>query len=128
MTGLDFGIEQIPGGANYTAPHQLNPGGTTQVPAPTIAFTGVDAEDGTYVTGLSGRKVTITTPGANADLYYNGVKVTTTTTYTGFNPALLTIDPTGATPTTPSNVTAVFTYSVFDNANEPSVAKTITMP
>ncbi len=126
VTNQNFGIEQIPAGSNYTVPSQLNPGGTTTVPVPTVVFTGNDPEDGTYPTGLSGKKITLT-PGVNGDLYYNGTKITTTTTYTSFDPTKLTLDPTGLTPLAQSRDTATFTYSVYDNANVPSVPKTITM-
>ncbi len=127
ITNQNFGIEQIPAGANYTAASQLNPGGTTAVPVPVVAFTGVDFEDGTYPNGLSGRKVTLA-PGTNGNLYYNGTAVTSATTITNFDPTKVTIDPTGPNPTSQVSVTSTFFYSVYDAANQPSPAMCIILP
>jgi hypothetical protein len=124
LINQNFGIEQIPVANNFTATAQVNPGGTGTVVVPSAAFTGTDAEDGAYTAGLSGKKVTLN-PATNGTLYYNGVAVSSSTTITGFNPALVTLDPAGATQT---GVTPTFTYSVFDAANQPSAAKTISLP
>ncbi|MCY7290950.1 MAG: T9SS type A sorting domain-containing protein, partial [Ferruginibacter sp.] len=101
---------------------QANPGGTIRVAVPIAAFTGSDAEDGAYTAGLSGRKVTLN-PATNGTLYYNNVAVSSSQTYTNFDPALVTMDPTGA-----GAVTTSFTYSVFDAADKPAIPATITMP
>ncbi|MBS1629018.1 MAG: hypothetical protein JST27_03075, partial [Bacteroidetes bacterium] len=122
--GLNFGIEQIPSGAAYTAPSQLNPGGTIKVSIPSVAFTGTDPEDGTYPSGLTGKTVKLT-PGTGGTLYYNNTAVTATQTIANFDPTKVGVDPSG---TTPSLVSSTFSYSVADNAGKFSVPVTITMP
>ena len=119
---VNFGIERIPVVNNFTAASQANPGGTIRVAVPIAAFTGSDAEDGAYTAGLSGRKVTLN-PATNGTLYYNNVAVSSSQTYTNFDPALVTMDPTGT-----GAVTTSFTYSVFDAADKPAIPATITMP
>jgi hypothetical protein len=56
-------------------------------------------------------------------LYYNGTAVTSTTIITGFNPALVTLDPIDGT------ITASFAYTIYDNAlvSAPS-ATTVNVP
>lgn len=126
LTDRNFGIEQTPAGADYTATSQLNPGGTTQVAVPVAAFTGTDPEDGTYTNNLTGRKVTLHPSNASVgDLYYNGTKVTAAQTITSFDPAKVTIDPAG---TAVATITPAFQYQVWDNANVPSPKKTIEIP
>jgi hypothetical protein len=124
---LDFGVQRPPVGANYTAATQQNPGGTIQVSVPTAAFTGTDAEDGSYASGLTGKKVTLT-PGSNGDLYYNGTKLTGATTITSFDPTKVKVDPTGPMPTSFVAVTTTLTYSVFDAGGAASTPTTITLP
>ncbi len=127
VTNANFGIEQPPVGANNTVASQRNPGGTIQVHIPGNVLTGTDLEDGTYPTGLNGKKVTLY-PGTNGDLYYNGTKITTATTIATFDSSKLSIDPTGPNPTGYVAVTSTFMYSVYDAANLPSATKTITVP
>ncbi len=123
-TNANFAIDQIPVANNYTMTAQANPGGTTTVKIPVAAFTGNDPEDGVYATGLNGKKVTLN-PATNGTLFYNGVAVSVSTTITNFDPALLTLDPAGATATA---ITPTFSFSVFDAANQPSAPKTISIP
>jgi hypothetical protein len=124
ITDVNFGAERLPVGAAYTATSQLNPGGTTTVSVPNAAFTGTDGEDGTYTTGLTGKKVTLN-PATNGTLYYNGSPVSAATTITSFNPTLVTIDPAG---TTQVAITPTFTYSVFDAADKASLPATVSVP
>ncbi|QJD77003.1 beta strand repeat-containing protein [Spirosoma rhododendri] len=119
---VNFAIDQIPSGSNYTAANQLNPGGTNTVNVPTAAFTGTDPEDGTYAQGLSGRRVGLG-PATNGTLYYNGTAVTSSIIISSFNPSLVTLDPADGV------VTATFPYTVYDNALVPSAtSNTISMP
>ena len=120
-TGVDFGIEQIPVGAVYTATTLSNPGTTNTVLVPSAAFTGTDGEDGTYSTGLSGRTVRLS-PANNGTLFYNGVAVNTATDFINFDPAVVTTDPADGT------TTVTFNYQVYDNAGVASIAKAINMP
>ncbi|MES2777314.1 MAG: hypothetical protein V4722_24260 [Bacteroidota bacterium] len=122
LVNLDFGIELIPAGADYTAAPQNNPGSTIKVPVPAAAFTGSDPEDGVYPVGLAGRKV-ILNPATNGTLHYNGVPVTHPTNYNNFDPLLVSLDPVDG-----PNIVASFDYRVRDNGNVPSQAKTISLP
>ncbi|XZF16544.1 GEVED domain-containing protein [Chitinophagaceae bacterium MMS25-I14] len=124
ISNIDFGIEKLPVVNSFSVVRQANPGGTTQIPVPQAAFTGNDAEDGVYSSGLSGKTVSLN-PATNGTLYYNGVAVTGSLNITGFNPSLVSIDPAGTGITA---VTPAFSYSVYDNAGRPSAPQTITMP
>ncbi len=112
-----FGFDRLPTAVNVTAASQTNPAGTVKVAVPTIS--GTDPEDASVST------IVLNTLGTNGTLYYNNVATTAGQTITSFNPALLTIDPTGATATT---LVASFTYSVKDAAGLLSPAATVTMP
>jgi hypothetical protein len=116
VTGLDFGIEQLPNSVdqNYTiaAPAQnsfitLNGVGTIASPGP---LAGSDPEDG--VLG-AGRHVVITTVPSNEQLYYNGILVTNNFDITGYNPALMQIKFIDASATATS-----FTYAFVDRAGK----------
>ena len=116
VTGLDFGIEQLPNSnnQNYTIalPVQnymlpLDGIGSIASPGP---LSGSDPEDG--ILG-SGKSVVITSVPSNEQLYYNGVLVTNNLTITNYNPALLDVKFT--------NVAAVatsFTYAFLDAAGK----------
>jgi len=127
VDSANFGLEQKPVSVSYTAVSQLNPGGTITVPVPASAFAGSDLEDGTYSTGLTGKKVTLI-PGSNNNLYYNGSLINSSTTITNFNSSLVALDVTGPNPTGYVAVTATFSYSIYDAAGVSSVPATITMP
>lgn len=92
ITGLDFGIEQLPNSNDQTYTistpvlnsfRTLNGAGTVSSPGP---LTGTDPEDG--VLG-AGKTVVITTIPSNEQLYYNGVLVSNGTTITNYNTGLL---------------------------------------
>ena len=134
VTGVNFGIEQLPNSNTPATTTQVNPTGTTQVQA--VTLTGTDPENGALGTGNS---VQITTLPTNATLYYNGVAVIVGQVITSYNPALLTLDPTfigagtstfnfafidaaGNADPTPATATMIFTDltisgTVFDDAN-----------
>ncbi len=121
-TLVNFGIERIPVVADYTATSQNNPGSSNIVLVPAPAFTGTDAEDGGYPTGLAGRKMRLH-PATNGTLYYNGAAVLAATDFPGFDPALVTVDPVDG-----ASITSSFNYQVYDNANFPSLSKSINIP
>lgn len=125
LKNANFGIEQIPVVTNYSAARQSNPGGTTQVVVPFVTYSGSDAEDGAYTAKLTGKKVTLYAA-TNGTLYYKGVAVSTSTTDNSFDPTQVSMDPAGTTATTA--VSTSFTYAVYDAADMPSTAKTVTMP
>ena len=116
VTGIDFGIEQLPNSnnQNYTigvpalnSYLTLNGPGTAADPGP---LSGSDPEDG--ILG-SGDTVAITSVPSNEQLYYNGVLVTNNTIIIGYNPALLKVKFT--------NINAVvtsFNYAFIDAAGE----------
>jgi hypothetical protein len=124
LPGINFGIDrpitnQPPDTTPLTAAAQLNPGGTATVQVPTLA--GIDPEDGPLGSGSTFRIVTLPT---NADLYYNGVRITIPNfTITNYNPTLLTLDPNDGA------MTVGFTYAAVDAAGQvdPTPA-TVTMP
>jgi len=121
---VDFGIDLRPESADKTAPKQSNPGGTIQVPVPTL--TGSDLEDGTYPgTGVPPIKtIIIETLPTNGTLYYNGVIVPVGRVIANYNPALLTVDP-----TFPGAGTIVFTYAWKDSAQQKDLTPaTVSMP
>ena len=115
VTGIDFGIEQLPGSnnQNYTigvptlnSLLTLNGAGTVASPGP---LSGSDPEDGTLG---SGDTVAITSvPTNNEQLYYNGKLVTANTIIIGYNPALLQIKFTDV-----NEVITSFTYAYIDAA------------
>lgn len=94
VTGLDFGIEQLPDSdpKNYTIMTPplnsfltLNGPNLPSLPGP---LTGSDPEDG--IMG-GGKKVIITQIPSNEELYYNGTLVTNNTTIVNYNIALLQV-------------------------------------
>ncbi len=113
VTNANFGIEQTPTANPVTASSQPNPGNTNQIAVPTLG--GTDPEDPSLT------KVIIQTLPSNGTLYYNGSAVTAGQTISGYNPALLTLDPANG------SITVSFTYSVVDAANEASPAATVSM-
>ncbi|WP_221391115.1 Ig-like domain-containing protein [Dyadobacter sp. NIV53] len=125
VDNANFGIERRPTGTAASAASQPNPGGTATVAIPSTVFNGTDVEDGgAYASNLSGRTV-ILNPATNGTLYYNGVAVSASTSFTNFNPALVSMDPTGTTSTA---LSTSFTYNVVDNAGIPSLNITVTVP
>lgn len=114
VTGIDFGIEQLPNSnnQNYTIGEQalnsfetLNGVGTAGDPGP---LAGSDPEDGTL--GFNG-SVIITSVPANEQLYYGGVLITNNESILNYNPALLQVKW-----TTPAVVSTSFTYAFLDAA------------
>jgi hypothetical protein len=116
MTGIDFGIEQLPNSVDqsYTIAMPvlntvmpLNGSGTVASPGP---LKGSDPEDGTLG---SGKTVVITQVPSNEQLYYNGVLVTNNTTITNYDPNKLSIKFTSNTVTSTS-----FNYAYVDAAGK----------
>lgn len=116
ITGLDFGIEQLPNSVdeNYTIAVPvlntflpLNGAGTVGSPGPLI---GSDPEDGTLG---SGKKVMITAVPSNEQLYYNGALLTNGSVISNYTPSLLQVKFTSITVTSTS-----FTYAYIDAAGK----------
>ena len=116
VTGIDFGIEQLPNSnnQNYTIGMPpintllaLNGFSTVASPGP---LAGSDPEDG--ILG-SGKSVVITSVPANEQLYYNGSLLTNNTTITNYNPALLQVKFTNVSVGSTS-----FTYAYLDAAGK----------
>ncbi|WP_298916374.1 hypothetical protein [uncultured Nostoc sp.] len=118
VTGVNFGIEQLPDTISLSPASQTNPGGTAKVQVPTLA--GTDPEDGTLGSGKTFKIVTLPT---NGTLTYNGIAVTTGQTISNYNPALLQLDPNDGA------ITVSFTYAAVDTAGQvdPTPA-TVSMP
>ena len=110
VADLNFGIDRTPAVYDYTMAAQFNPGGLMQIPVPSIAFSGSDAEDGVYTGSLTGRNV-ILYPALNGTLFYNGIPVVAAMNIPSFNPNLASIDPDNG------DLSTSFTYTAFDNAN-----------
>ncbi len=118
VTGIDFGIEQLPNSnnQNYTIGMPpvntllaLNGFSTVSSPGP---LAGSDPEDG--ILG-SGKTVVITSVPTNEQLYYNGSLLTSNTTITNYSPALLQVKFTNVTVTSTS-----FTYAFVDAGGKES--------
>ena len=114
VSNANFGIDRLPTANSVSAAAQANPGGTIAVPVATLS--GSDPEDGSVSTFI------IKTLPSHGTLYYNGAVVSANQTITGFDPALLTVDP--AT----GNVTISFDYAVVDAAGKESTPASVTMP
>jgi hypothetical protein len=120
VTNINFGIQQPPAAPNqnytiaqplYGAVMALNGSGTISSPA---ALRGTDPEDGNLGSG----NTFIISVGAAMNgnkLYYNGVEITSTTTISNFNPALLTVKYLGGGYNNLS-----FTYQSMDAAGQTS--------
>jgi uncharacterized repeat protein (TIGR01451 family) len=119
IVNINFGIEQLPNTTALTPASQTNPGGTATVQVPTLA--GTDPEDGILGSGKTFKIVTLPT---NADLYYNGTKITTPNfVITNYDPTKLTVDPDNGA------ITVNFTYAAVDAAGQQdSTPATVTMP
>ncbi|HMH22034.1 MAG TPA: hypothetical protein VK563_09670 [Puia sp.] len=116
VTGLDFGIEQLPDSYNQTYTiltpiwnsfRTLNGVGTVASPGP---LKGSDPEDG--VLGVN-KTVVITTVPTNEELYYNGIQVTNNTKITNYNSSLLQVKFTNIAVTS-----LVFYYAYVDAAGK----------
>jgi Secretion system C-terminal sorting domain len=114
VTGIDFGIEQLPNSnnENYTIGEQvlnsletLNGTGTAADPGP---LAGSDPEDG--ILG-NNKSVVITAVPANEQLYYFGNLVTNNEVINNYNPAALQVKWTN-----PAVVSTSFTYAYLDAA------------
>jgi hypothetical protein len=114
VTGVDFGIEQIPNSdpKSYTIAVPLLNSFLTlngpNLPSSPGPLTGSDPEDG--IMG-SGKKVVITQVPNNAELYYNGVLVTNNTTINNYVPGLLQVKF-----TTLAAISVAFNYAYVDAA------------
>ncbi|MEH2325191.1 MAG: DUF4347 domain-containing protein [Nostoc sp.] len=115
---FDTQLNESPTANNVTATSQANPGGTNAVQVP--ALNGTDVEDVTLGTGASFRIVTLPT---NGTLKYNNVAVTANQVISGYDPTLLTLDPTAT-----GADTVNFTYTAIDSLTAESSAATVTMP
>jgi hypothetical protein len=125
ITGIDFGIEQIPNAAAQSyiiaLPVQnslftLNGASTLASPGP---LKGSDPEDG--IMG-AGKSFVITQLPTNEQLWYNGSQVTPNTTIPNYNPALLQVKFT--TVNVPSTV---FQYAFVDAAGMQGIPATYTI-
>ncbi|MEI1373436.1 hypothetical protein PQG02_06205 [Nostoc sp. UHCC 0926] len=118
VTGINFGIEQLPDTTSLSPASQTNPGGTAKVQVPTLA--GTDPEDGALGSGKTFKIVTLPT---NGTLTYNGTAVTAGQTISNYNPVLLQLDPNDGA------ITVSFTYAAIDAAGkEDPTPATVTMP
>ncbi|MES2477264.1 MAG: carboxypeptidase regulatory-like domain-containing protein [Verrucomicrobiota bacterium] len=117
ITNARFGFDRLPTAFNVTAASQTKPTGNNRVAVPTIG--GTDPEDGTATT------IVLNTTATNGALYYNNSATSAGQVITNFNPALLTVDPSG---TNSATTIVSFTYSVRDAAGLLSPAATVTMP
>jgi hypothetical protein len=128
VTGLDFGLEELPTPGNLTAPSQTNPGGTTSVPVPPATFSGTDPNGGSItslrVTAFPTNTTSITINGTNyTSGTFPGAGVSVPTNASGEPTQAILIDPING------SVSAVIPYRVTDNANkEGSTAGSATMP
>ncbi|MBL0355892.1 MAG: tandem-95 repeat protein [Chitinophagaceae bacterium] len=131
VVNLDFGIEQLPSSVPFcvnipqpfvgqfiTLDGAANASGGTNPPV----LSGKDLEDCPAGCTLSVRSVIIDAVPTNADLYYNGVLVTSGQLITNFNPALLQVQFTAVT--IGSNMTQ-FYYSFVDSAGKKDPATAI---
>jgi hypothetical protein len=116
VTGIDFGIEQLPNSnnQNYTigtpalnSLQSLNGTGAITSPGP---LSGSDPEDGTL--GFNGNLIITSVP-ANEQLYYAGSLLTSGSEIIGYNPILLQIKWTN-----PEVVVTSFTYAYLDSASK----------
>jgi hypothetical protein len=121
ITGVNFGMNQLPDTADKTAPTAPNPGGTAQVQVPLL--TGTDPEDGPITNKFVVTK--LPDPVTMGKLYYNGVEITAANQATTIitDPTKLTLDPIDG------SVTAKFEVASIDAAGkqDPTPA-VITMP
>jgi uncharacterized repeat protein (TIGR01451 family) len=119
VTGIDFGIEQLPDTMDLTPTSQTNPGGTNQVQIPTL--TGTDPEDGSLGSGESFKVVSLPT---NGTLYYDGITITTPNfVIANYDPTKLTVDPDDGA------ITVSFTYAAIDAAGkEDPTPATVSIP
>jgi hypothetical protein len=112
----NYGIE-LPPTASPSAISYYNSGSTTQHPVAPLS--GTDPEQGSLGTGMT---LTIGALPTNATLYYNGVLILSGSTISGYDPALLTVDPTFA-----GTGTVVFPYTITDLAGAVSAPSTATI-
>ncbi len=118
VSGVNFGIEQLPNTTDVTASSQTNPGNTTTVQVPSLA--GTDPEDGALGSGKSFKIVTLPT---NGTLYYNGTAATVGQVIANYDPTKLTIAPASG------SITVSFTYAAVDAAGQADPTPgTVTMP
>jgi uncharacterized repeat protein (TIGR01451 family) len=123
VTGINFGIDQLPDTTNLNPASQLNPGLAVTVLVPPLA--GADPEDGALGTGKSFRIVTLPT---NGTLYYPNalnvpVAVTAGQLISNYDSSKLTLDPNDGA------ITVTFTYAAVDAAGkEDPTPATVTMP
>jgi hypothetical protein len=118
VTGVNFGVEQLPDTTAVNGTSQTNPGGKTTVQVPDLS--GIDPEDGTLGTGKSFKIITLPT---NGTLSYDGAAVTAGQVINSYDPTKLTIDPNDGT------ITVSFTYAAVDSAGkEDPTPATATMP
>ncbi|HEV3414700.1 MAG TPA: hypothetical protein VG101_19610 [Puia sp.] len=122
VTGIDFGIEQLPGAPNqnYTigtpglnSMETLNGTGSIASPGP---LNGTDPEDGALGNNST---VVITSVPSNEQLYYSGTLITNNEKILNYNPALLQVKWIN-----PTVLSTSFTFAFVDAAGrqEPSPA------
>ncbi|MGI0495158.1 beta strand repeat-containing protein [Alkalinema pantanalense CENA528] len=124
VTGINFGIEQLPTAVGGTATSQTNPGGTSTVTVPSTLFTGSTDPDGTVasykITAFPTNATSITINGTNytsASFPVGGVTVTTAQL------AGMVVDPIDG------SVNVGISFKAIDNAGqESSNTATATLP
>ena len=131
ITGVNFGLDNLPVDSNLTAASQLNPGGTTQVTVPAALFASSDPEEGVA------DSVRFTTFPTNiTSIFINGTGYTAAATagFTTFPAAGVIVPRTGLSVTIDpvnmaSTFSAVIPYKVRDTAGkESTVAGSVTKP
>ncbi|OUC16020.1 MAG: hypothetical protein B0A82_03940 [Alkalinema sp. CACIAM 70d] len=124
VTGVNFGIEQLPTAVGGTATSQTNPGGTTTVSVPSTLFTGSTDPDGTVasykITAFPSNATSITINGTNyTSASFPGAGVTVTTAQL----AGMVVDPIDGA------VNVGILFKAIDNAGqESSNTATATLP
>ncbi|WP_416441437.1 T9SS type A sorting domain-containing protein [Phnomibacter sp. MR] len=115
LTNLNYGINRLPVANNYNTSGWSLPPGNSLENVPSSAFSGSDAEDGTYANNLNGRTVTLNPAVGGTLFYFDGslfVPITSTTVISNFNNDNVYINPTASVGPT----TVGFSFLVRDNA------------
>ncbi|QJD77004.1 hypothetical protein [Spirosoma rhododendri] len=121
LSGVNFGLDQLPTPTSATLVSQANPGGTNGVSIPPASFTGTDP-DGTVAS------IRYTAFPSNVTSMTIGTTLYTALTFpaggvTAATGTAVTIDPTDG------NVTAVIPFRVIDNAGQESTTTgTLSVP
>lgn len=125
-TDINFGIEQVPVASPQTKSVAGQPVSGQSISLSDAPLQGSDATDQPTAGSWSGKSVTITSLPTNGfELLYNGSPVTAGQAIANYDPALLAIRPTAATPLGAAQTT--FGYAITDAAGQTSAATTYTV-